>query len=161
MSVRLLSAHFDGATYEAKHDRARLHKQRERIRDLMSDGRWRSVSEIAEITHDPEPSVSAQLRNLRKERMGGFVVDRRKRGDRARGLYEFRLLPPDPGAVKNYGNDAKQVAQQLRDELRLLRSAALEAAGLMDEFELVGTEGERWEMAIRVLRERSAGLVRP
>jgi hypothetical protein len=83
--------HFNGPTYDEGFDRARLARQHERIRDLMIDGVWRTLDEIADITGDPAASISAQLRHLRKPRFGGWTVEKRSRMDRARGLYEYRL----------------------------------------------------------------------
>lgn len=79
---------FDGATYEAAQDWARLDKQLDRIRELMIDGRWRTLREIASLTKAPEASVSAQLRNLRKERFGGFTVNHRRREG---GIWEYQV----------------------------------------------------------------------
>lgn len=62
----------------------------------MKDGKWRTVQEIAAITGDPEPSVSAQLRNLRKREYGAHTVEKRVRGDRERCLWEYRLLALTP-----------------------------------------------------------------
>lgn len=86
--------HFDGPDYDPPLDHGRLTKQHDRIRDLMSDGEWRTLGEIAEATGDPESSVSAQLRHLRKPRFGSFVVNKRRRGNREHGLFEYQLLPP-------------------------------------------------------------------
>lgn len=80
---------FDGETYNHAQDGERLNAQLQRVRDLMKDGRWRTLSEIAAATHDPESSVSARLRDLRKERFGKHTVDRRRK---SRGLYEYRLV---------------------------------------------------------------------
>lgn len=87
---------FDGSDYDHRVDAPRLARQHEVIRDLMADGRWRTLSEIAQATCYHEASISAQLRHLRKERFGSYRVEKRHRGDRARGLYEYRLLPPLP-----------------------------------------------------------------
>jgi len=86
------SPDFNGPSYAADHDHARLTRQHERVRDLMRDGRWRSLNEIAASTGDPAASISAQLRHLRKARFGGWIVEKRPRLDRARGLYEYRLM---------------------------------------------------------------------
>ena len=86
-----LGSDFDGATYQRKFDFSRLTGQIKRVHDCMADGRWRTLTEIAEATGDPAASVSAQLRNLRKARFGGFVIEKRARGDRSRGLFEYRL----------------------------------------------------------------------
>ena len=88
---RRRAAHFDGPAYDAVVDEARLTGQLKRIWTLMADGRWRTLSEIAGATGDHEASISAQLRHLRKRRFGAHQVDRRARGNRARGLWEYRL----------------------------------------------------------------------
>ena len=81
---------FDGAVYDPQFDEARLEKQLGRVWSVVQDGRWRTLREIAQQTHDPEASISAQLRHLRKTRFGGYTIDKRNRGDRSRGLYEYR-----------------------------------------------------------------------
>lgn len=86
---------FNGSDYVRRRDNPRLVRQHERIRDLMLDGRWRTLDEIATATGDPAASISAQLRHLRKKRFGSFIVDKRHRGDDARGLYEYRLRKPE------------------------------------------------------------------
>jgi len=82
---------FSGRTYDPEFDRDRLNAQLKRVYDLMHDGAWRTLSEIAAATGDPQASVSARLRDLRKDRFGGFMVERRSRGERARGLFEYSL----------------------------------------------------------------------
>lgn len=71
--------HFMGADYDPERDGKRLEDQIYKIRDLMMDGRWRTVDEICDIIKAPATSVSAQLRNLRKDAFGGFTVLRRRR----------------------------------------------------------------------------------
>lgn len=88
---------FAGADYNHARDAARLTGQILRIYALMEDGCWRTLREIADVTGDPESSISAQLRHLRKPRFGSHVVSKRHRGDPANGLYEYRLAPtPSP-----------------------------------------------------------------
>ena len=82
---------FNGPEYEQVHDQARLTGQILRVYDLMKDGEWRTLGEIGEATGDPQASISAQLRHLRKPRFGSHVVERRARGERSHGLYEYRL----------------------------------------------------------------------
>ena len=82
-------AHFDGADYIENRDHARLSGQILRVYSLMQDGQWRTVDQIADVTGDPQTSISAQLRNLRKERFGSHIVERRYI---ASGLYEYRVL---------------------------------------------------------------------
>ena len=86
------AGHFNGPDYEPENDQARLAAQISRIFAVMRDGKWRTLNEIAVITKDPEASISAQLRHLRKARFGSHFVDKRRRGDRKNGLYEYRLV---------------------------------------------------------------------
>lgn len=83
---------FAGDDYDPKHDDARLTGQIERVFELMKDGRWRTLQEIEAATGDPQASISAQLRHLRKGRFGGHRVEKRSRGERGRGLFEYRLI---------------------------------------------------------------------
>ena len=83
---------FSGDDYDAAFDYTRLTGQIKRIFNLMRDGKWRSLDEIALATGDGAASVSAQLRNLRKPSFGEHTVERRSRGDRSLGLYEYRVV---------------------------------------------------------------------
>lgn len=83
---------FNGAVYNPALDDARLTGQLQRIFDLMKDGHWRTLNEISEATGDPQASVSCQLRHLRKLRFGSHIVNKRVRGDRSQGLWEYQLL---------------------------------------------------------------------
>ena len=69
---------FDGVDYQPELDFVRLKGQMERIYNLMQDEQFRTLSLIAAITGDPESSVSAQLRNFRKARFGGHIVNRKR-----------------------------------------------------------------------------------
>jgi hypothetical protein len=121
--------HFNGPEYSPRHDQARLMDQHQRIRALMLDGVWRTIQEIARLTGDPQASVSAQLRHLRKERFGGFVVDRQKRGDRAHGLFEYRVRESmGPLFAEPRRLSRKQMAERIAELERQL-VAARHAAG--------------------------------
>lgn len=84
-------AMFNGPVYEPAHDQARLTGQILRVFNLMEDGAWRTLPEIEAATGDPQASISAQLRHLRKPRFGAHVVEKRPRGDRSSGLWEYQL----------------------------------------------------------------------
>ena len=86
------TARFNGPEYVPQWDKERLTGQIYRIARLMIDGRWRTLEEIASATGDPPASISAQLRHLRKERFGSHTINRRPRGDRAHGLFEYQLI---------------------------------------------------------------------
>ena len=88
-------ARFDGPAYDPALDQGRLTGQLARIYRLMRDGEWRTLGEIATATGDPEASVSAQLRHLRKARFGHHQVEKRRRGHPKRGLWEYQLIPTE------------------------------------------------------------------
>ncbi len=80
---------FDGATYDRPRDHARLGSQLQRVGRLMLDGRWRTLAEIADTTGAPEASVSARLRDLRKDKFGGHVLEAECV---QAGLWRYRLV---------------------------------------------------------------------
>jgi hypothetical protein len=80
---------FDGNTYDKERDHDRLQGQSKRIFDLMKDGVWRTLRMIAEQTGDPESSVSARLRDLRKTRFGGHTV---LRATLTAGVFKYRVI---------------------------------------------------------------------
>jgi hypothetical protein len=82
---------FAGDDYVDERDRPRLRGQIRRVFSVMRDGQWRTLAELAGETGDPEASVSAQLRHLRKPRFGLHTVTKRHRGEASRGLYEYHL----------------------------------------------------------------------
>lgn len=84
-----LNFRFDGDDYKRNRDDARLTGQILRVWECMSDGRWRTLREIANITGDPEASISAQLRHLRKPRFGGHTIEREYIDQ---GLYKYKLI---------------------------------------------------------------------
>jgi hypothetical protein len=83
-----LDLRFDGADYNRTRDDARLTGQILRVWECMCDGKWRTLKDIAQETGDPEASVSAQLRHLRKPRFGNYTVEREYVSN---GLYKYKL----------------------------------------------------------------------
>lgn len=82
---------FDGSDYLPKRDDKRLIGQMLRVWEVMVDGQWRGLRAISDLTGDPEASVSAQLRHLRKPRFGGHTLE--KRHNDAGSFFEYRLIP--------------------------------------------------------------------
>ncbi len=80
---------FNGADYDPDRDDIRLTGQLRRIWEIVIDGRWYTLKDISIRTGDPEPSISAQLRHLRKPRFGSHIVEREYI---ANGLYNYRVL---------------------------------------------------------------------
>jgi hypothetical protein len=93
--------YFDGPDDDP--DRSeRLQNQQLAIRDLMLDGIWRTLDQIAAATGAPAASASAQLRHLKKPRFGGYVLDRRHVGG---GLWEYHLSVPAETPPTTSGHD--------------------------------------------------------
>lgn len=93
-----LAPRFEGPAYDPALDHARLTKQLGRVFNLMRDGVWRSLQDIASATGDPESSVSAQLRHLRKARFGSYTISKRRRVEGV-GTWEYRLEAPKDAAA--------------------------------------------------------------
>jgi len=55
----------------------------------MADGRWHTLREISGQTGDPEASISARLRDLRKRKFGGHSVLRQRL---AGGKWRYRMV---------------------------------------------------------------------
>jgi hypothetical protein len=83
------SVQFDGETFDQERDGSRLNKQLQAVKQLMSDGIWRSLAQIAESVGYPEASVSARLRDLRKPKFGGYTVERKYIN---KGLHHYRVI---------------------------------------------------------------------
>lgn len=81
---------FNGSDYDPKRDDPRLTTQIARVKAAIADGHWRTLAVLSEITGDPEASVSAQLRHLRKHRHGSHQIDK-KLVEGTTGLYVYRL----------------------------------------------------------------------
>ena len=79
---------FDGETAE-ECDRPRLNTQLRNVFDFMRPGGPHTLGEIAEAVGGSEAGVSARLRDFRKARFGGHVVERRRVEG---GLFEYRLV---------------------------------------------------------------------
>ena len=86
---------FDGNCYDKEHDQKRLTGQLLKVYECMkntiNNNRWYTLAEIEYMTGAPAASASAQLRNLRKDRFGGHTINKRPRGDRSGGLFEYSM----------------------------------------------------------------------
>lgn len=80
---------FDGATYDPARDHARLSGQLAKVFELMKDGEWRTLRQIADVVGGSEASVSARLRDCRKRKYGSHVVERQHVGC---GLFRYRMV---------------------------------------------------------------------
>ena len=84
---------FDGHTYQPELDFGRLTSQLIRVYVAMRDGQWRTLDELQVLAGGQQAAVSARLRDLRKVKFGAHMVERRRRGNGERGLFEYRLKP--------------------------------------------------------------------
>ncbi len=88
-----------GPAYESAVDRDRLKRQMDRVRDIMLSANecntWLTLDEIHNLTHYPTPSISAQLRHLKKPQFGSYLLEKRRRGKLKSGLWEYRLRKPE------------------------------------------------------------------
>jgi hypothetical protein len=83
-----------GPAYVEELDGKRIARQHEVIRDFMlSNSNWWTLSELHKLLQFPEASISAQLRHLRKERFGSYIIEKRRR---TVGTWEYKLFPPKP-----------------------------------------------------------------
>ena len=85
-----VNPYFDGDDYVTDRDSVRLTSQLDKVRVYMEGADYLTVQQISADIQQPEPSVSAQIRNLRKDRFGARTVNREYRGD---GCYAFKLEP--------------------------------------------------------------------
>jgi hypothetical protein len=76
-----------GQTYVKEYDLDRLAEQTRAVASLMKDGQRRTLREIADKVGCLETSASARLRQLRNEY--GWTVNRARRGDPKKGLFEY------------------------------------------------------------------------
>lgn len=83
---------FDGDTYLPLWDRKRLTSLLERVRAALSDGCWHSLAHLCEVTGGTSASVSARVRDLRKDKFGGFDIERRRMRN---GVHEYRMVIGD------------------------------------------------------------------
>lgn len=88
LGVRHIS--FDGVSALGI-DVPRLAGQLARVYELMTDGEYRTLGEIADVIGGWESSISARLRDLRKTRFGGHQVIVRQR-QASPLIFEYKLI---------------------------------------------------------------------
>lgn len=108
---------FDGDTYVEDLDQDRLSSQLERVFEYMSNVIGHAtLFEIIKTTGGTTASVSARLRDFRKPKFGGHIVNRRRRGSGNNGIWEYQLTinadglsadnKPTPIQIENLGHTA-------------------------------------------------------
>jgi hypothetical protein len=101
-----MSGLFGGVTYSPEQDKDRLLTQLGRVRDVMFDGQWHTLSELVARCGGSDASVSARIRDLRKKRFGSYHVESKRVHE---GLWRYRLeLPNEVSALRR--SDTQQSA---------------------------------------------------
>ncbi len=117
---------FDGPTYDPALDEVRLKGQIQDVFGFLSRWDWCSVGEIALATGHPHNSISAQIRNLRKEKHGAWEIERRREGT---GFFQFHLtgnhVPPETklsinAALRQQVNDLERELAKCQGQGELL-----------------------------------------
>jgi len=87
-----------GPTYRAPLDQKRLQNQTVRVRSCLYQaarrGEWLTLEQMQHRTGDPTPSISAQIRHLRKPQFGSHIIRKRRREEPQRGIWEYQLQVP-------------------------------------------------------------------
>lgn len=79
-----------GQTTGDPSDAPRLSGQLLAVYRAMLDGEWHTLEELAAAANGSTQSVSARLRDLRKNRFGAHRIDRQKVSNT--GLYRYRMV---------------------------------------------------------------------
>lgn len=70
-------------------DERRLGRQHIKVFDLMRAGSWWTLRELGRVLGEPETSISARIRDFRKEKFGSHTVERERVSG---GLWRYRLV---------------------------------------------------------------------
>jgi hypothetical protein len=74
--------------------------QLEQVHKALQGGAWLTLPELNELTGAPVSSISAQIRHLRKAEHGSYEIEKRRRGESRRGLFEYRLIEPQGAGMQ-------------------------------------------------------------
>ena len=81
---------FDGETYRPDFDYSRLGRQLSLVWDYMEDSRWHYPEELEDALDERWASISARVRDFRKQKWGEhLVITQRRKG----GLFRYMLVP--------------------------------------------------------------------
>lgn len=89
MDINQLQGARGGSTYDPYLDRVRLNDQMMRVYRWMMGGKFLTLRELSMLTGDPESSVSARIRDFRKDQFGGNTVNRRRITE---GTWAYQLI---------------------------------------------------------------------
>jgi hypothetical protein len=72
-------------------EETRLGTQMAAVYKIMRDGQWHTPPEIMARVVGGTAAITARIRDLRKEKFGGFTIER---DYIERGLYRYRMIDP-------------------------------------------------------------------
>ncbi len=79
------------------------------LRQAAEYARWMALGELALMTRFPPASISAQLRHLRKEKYGGWGIEKRRREWVTEELvWEYRLAEGGNGVSVSKGGKGEE-----------------------------------------------------
>jgi hypothetical protein len=140
--VTALEGDRDGTTYDPSLDRERLNRQARLVYDQLERyariGQWLTLGELQTITRQPQASISARLRDLRKPRFGGLTIERRRRLHAGPGVWEYLMRPELPRATE--AEAVQRLTPVPHDRAELLERLAATTAALR----LIGTKCSRY-----------------
>jgi hypothetical protein len=90
---------FGGDSFDEGMDGGRLRRQLAAVWKVVSDERWYTLKTISHQVGAPEASVSARMRDFRKDKFGGHKVDK-MRVPGGNGLWIYRLRKRKPDATE-------------------------------------------------------------
>ena len=136
---------FNGSDYDHGRDAPRLTDQMNRVFNVLSDKRWHTLEEIAAITGDPTPSVSAQIRHLRKARFGGWDIQKIHQHG---GLFSYRFT----GEKTTPASESTENCAPLPPAApELLEMAHRKISQLKGELELAGAKRDELAAALQLI----------
>lgn len=91
---------FDGSTYDAQQDFHRLKGQLDRVKRVLSDGRERTLEQVANEANVPLSTVGSRIRDLRKEFAGALPVQSRRV---SKGLWIYWVPQPPKVSYDEHG----------------------------------------------------------
>ena len=112
-----MSKLFDGALVIPELDDERLTGQMYRIMNVLKDGREYTLKDIADLTGDPEASISADIRTWAKPRWGGYYIKTTR--ITKKGLHSYRFmgkLTDEQMHMKRLRNAAKHLGSIVKVE---------------------------------------------
>ena len=91
MQISALSRkfHADGATFDPELDGKRLGSRLKIVAFCLSNGHYWTLSALSGAANCSECSASARLRDLRKPRFGGYLIERKRFKD---GMWMYRIV---------------------------------------------------------------------